>query len=145
MKRKHSWDIRYNASSNIWLVMRSWKNRKHFLKTCKAIPKSDMPLNANIIKRHKIYKVNTNDDGKLKMKARITPHGNEDDLKICSEMSNMLTNRTQNCSNSGITFRWIMYKANVVSAFLQTEKANMDVYVQPCFESSIRTSHLWLL
>lgn len=42
------------------------------------IPKEKMPDFANIICIQVIYKTKKNDDGSLKLKARIAPHGSED-------------------------------------------------------------------
>jgi len=53
-----------------------------FIKTIKIIPRDDVPADANMVNSHVLYKVKQNEDGSLKLKARITPHGNEDDLKI---------------------------------------------------------------
>jgi len=52
-----------------------------FLKTARIIPKDKSTSGANIIGSHTLYKVKHNDDGSLKLKARIAPHGNEDDIK----------------------------------------------------------------
>lgn len=52
-----------------------------FLNTVKIVPHSDVPSDANIVNSHVLYKVKNNDDGSLKLKARIAPHCNEDDLK----------------------------------------------------------------
>lgn len=41
----------------------------------------DVPSGANVIKSHVLYKVKREDDGYLKLKARIDPHGNEDKMK----------------------------------------------------------------
>lgn len=51
------------------------------MKTVKSIPRSEFTNEANYISSHTLYKVNQNDDGSLKLKSRIAPHGNEDDLK----------------------------------------------------------------
>lgn len=48
-----------------------------FLNTVKVIPHQDLPKEANEIRSHRLYKIETNDDGLYTLKARIEPHGNE--------------------------------------------------------------------
>lgn len=54
------------------------------------VPDHEVPRDAKIITSHVIYKLKTNEDGSRKLKARIVPHGNHDDLKedIRSDSSN---------------------------------------------------------
>ena len=118
-----------------------------FLKTVKIIPSSQLPSGANIINSHTICKVKQNDDGSLKLKARIAPHGNEDDLK------DFLDKDCATCSATGLRIvqsvaslhSWTFYKADVKSAFFQTGKADRDVYVRSPRESQMKSSHVWLL
>lgn len=42
-----------------------------------------------------------------------------------------------------VQIQWLFLHAYAVLIFLQTGKANRDVYVQPSFESSTRPMHLW--
>lgn len=53
-----------------------------FLNTVRPFPHNKVLSDANIISSHTLYKVKMNDDGSLKMKARIAPHGNEEEIKI---------------------------------------------------------------
>lgn len=41
----------------------------------------DVFMTVNIVNSHTVYKIKHEDDGKLKLKARNGPHGNEYDLK----------------------------------------------------------------
>ena len=49
-----------------------------FKDNVRVIDMSEVPRNANVITSHVLYKVKANDDGSMKMKARIAPHGNKD-------------------------------------------------------------------
>ena len=118
-----------------------------FLKTVSVVPRSEVPSDANVINSHVLYKLKDNDDGSLKLKARIAPHGNEDNLK------DILASDCSTCPPSGLRIlqsvatikKWTIYKADAIAAFLQTGKAQRQVYVKPPNESSMRRSHLWLL
>lgn len=117
-----------------------------FVKRVSRIPISEVPESANVISSHTIYKIKFNDDKSLKLKARIAPHGNEDSLK------NDLRSECCMCSPSGVRIvlsiaslrGWRLSKADVKSAFLQTGKAQRDVYVVPPRESLDRRNR-WLL
>lgn len=118
-----------------------------FLKTVRPVSKCKIPPASNIINSHVLYKVKQNDDGTLKLKARIAPHGNEDDLK------ELLSKDCTTCPPTGLRilesiaslFAWTLYKADVKAAFLQTGTAQRDVYVRPPRESKMKGSHLWAL
>ena len=67
-----------------------------FMKTVREIPINKVPKNSIIMTGHVIYKVKGNDDGSLKMKARIAPHGNKG-----KDRFNLKTDSSQ-CSPTGI-------------------------------------------
>jgi len=94
--------------------------QKKFTDTVKEIHAKSVPNNSNVITSHVIYKIKANDDGSLKMKARIAPHGNKDrdreDLKSDSAT----------CPPTGIRvllsiaslMKWPLAKIDFTSAFL---------------------------
>lgn len=47
-----------------------------FWKTLSFKNQSALPSDENYISSHTIYKIEVNDDNALKLKARISPHGN---------------------------------------------------------------------
>ena len=47
------------------------------MKALREVPIDKFPENSNIITSHLIYRLKANDDGSLKMKAEIAPHGNK--------------------------------------------------------------------
>lgn len=50
---------------------------RSFKRTVLVLPLSDIPNGANVISRHKIYKVKIEADHLLRIKARIAPLGNK--------------------------------------------------------------------
>ena len=118
-----------------------------FIKTVEIVPKDKVPQNANIIKSHAIYKIKTNDDSSMKLKARIAPHGNEDSMR------DELTTDCATCSPAGLRilesiaslFGWTIVRVDGKAAFLQTGKAQRKVYVIPPAESRMKATHCWLL
>jgi len=117
-----------------------------FKVTVKEINVKSVPSNANVITSHVIYKVKANDDGSLKMKARIAPHGNKD-----RERQDLKTD-SATCPPTGIRIllsiaslmKWPLAKIDFTSAFLQTGNAERDVYVVPPRECGDRSNY-WLL
>lgn len=122
------------------------KEEDNFLSNVKIVPRSCVPVNANVIGSHTIYKIKANDDQTLKLKARIAPHGNED-----SDKSNLRSDCNM-CPPIGIRIvsstatirKWRVVRADAETAFLQTGPAARDVYVIPPRESTHRNT-LWLL
>lgn len=123
------------------------KEKETFSKTVRLIPKFIVPAGANIVSSRTLYKVKQNDDGYLKLKARIAPHGNEDDLK------NVLNKDCYTCTPTiprvldyvACLPGWSVYKADVEAAFLQIGESHRDLYVRPSRESQTRTTLLWML
>ena len=120
---------------------------ENFIKTVKVVSKSDVPEGANVASSHVLYKVKHKDDGSLKLKARIAPHGNEDDMR------RILSKDCTTCPPTGLRIvesiaslkGWKIKKADVKAAFLQTGAATRDVYVKPPRECGMKSTHMWLL
>ena len=67
-----------------------------FLKTVKVIALDDFPSDANVINIHVLYQLKKNDYVSLRLKAKISPHGNEEDLK------DVLTSDCTTCPPTGL-------------------------------------------
>ena len=66
-----------------WIVEQAF-DREHATNWSDAyveVPERSVPLNANVITSHVVYKVKTDERGDRDLKARIVPHGNRDDEK----------------------------------------------------------------
>ena len=106
-----------------------------------------MPKSANIISSHTLYKVKSNDNGQLYIKARIVPHGNRDRMK------SVLKTDSNSCSPIGLRLvcsigtmlSWPISKVDFDSAFLQSGASTRGVYVRPPKESESRVKFYWLL
>lgn len=69
------------AFEQFTLVKANLNVQSDFLKTVTIDPKHLVPGDANIIGRHFVNRIKMNGEKSLMLKARIAPHGNEDDLK----------------------------------------------------------------
>lgn len=118
-----------------------------FKKTVTAVSLHDVPPNANSIGTHFIYKVKSVDNTVLSLKARITPHGNEDiikgelgsDCEMCSHVLMRILSSTESL------FGRPLHKLDVKAAFQQTGQTTRNVYVGPTRESADRARSQCLL
>lgn len=61
-----------------FVLSKAYKSEEDvLLKTVEVIPREKVPKNANVIRSHSLYMIKVNDDGSMKLKARIAPYGNE--------------------------------------------------------------------
>ena len=128
----------------IWNAYR--QEEAKFMKTVREVSVNKVPKGSNLVTSHVIYKVQANDDGSLKMKARIAPHGNKDKDR------DLLKTDSAQCPPTGIRIlvsvatimKWPFAKIDFVSAFLQTGDAKRDVHVISPRECR-RRSNYWLL
>lgn len=87
------------------------------------------------------------EDSSLSLKARISPHVNEDSLKTD------MNNDCSQCTTTGIRLllsmktirKWGISKIDVKSVVLQTGPAEIDVYVRPPNDSNEKRRFFWLL
>ena len=101
------------------------------MKTIREVPTDKVPKNSNPITSHVICKVKANDDGSLKLKARIAPNRNEGKGKY------VLKTDSSQCHPTGIhilrsisaIMKLPLAKIHFTSAFLQTGYATSEMYV----------------
>lgn len=115
-----------------------------FIKTVRAILLAQVPSDTNIIASHTVYKVKTNGDQSLKLKARIAPSGNEDSYRdnVCSDCSICPPSGFRIVASIVLLHQWRVANINVKTAFLRTGDAQRHVYVIPSAESDYRNTCL---
>ena len=105
------------------------------MKTLLEVSVNNLSKNGIVMNNHVIHKVNENNDGSLKIRAQIAPHGNRD-----KERDSLKTDLAQ-CPPTGIRIlasiatiiKWAVSKIDFVSAFLQIGDAKRDVcIITPC-------------
>lgn len=88
-----------------------------------------MPRFANVIASHVLYEVKEDDDGRKKIKARITPHGNRDKEKF-----NLKTD-SATCSPVGIRVLLscaTMFKRTLEKSTLLRRFRNLEQLKEMC-------------
>lgn len=92
------------------------------MRTVQPVQLNDIPQNSNVISIHVLYEFKTLDDATLMKKALISPHGNEDSLKLdlksdCSIFSPVFMRILVSAAS---IFGYRLSKLDVKSAFLLT-------------------------
>lgn len=106
-----------------------------------------MPLNANVISSHVIYKFKTSEDGSYTLKARIVPHGNRDVEKdnIGKDSStaqfDVVRIMLAVCNFIGLS----LTIAEVKGAYLQSGPIQREIFVRPPREWIRKRGCLWKL
>lgn len=131
-----------------FLLIKSYKeDEESFLMTVKVIPRNNVTYKSNLISIHTLYKVKKNDDGSLKLKARIAPHGNEDNLKdvLNKDFSTCPPTVLRIVESISSFHIFTAYKGDVKAAFLQTGKSDGYDYLRPPRENQMKSTHIRLL
>lgn len=110
-----------------------------------------VPWNANVVTSHVVYKVKTDEERDRKLKARIVPHGNEEDDKdsVRKDSSNAQLSIVR-LPLSLFTFLFFSIKTvDIKGAYLQSGPIKRDTYMRPSSGWSSKTEYrkgtLWKL
>lgn len=94
-----------------------------FLKTTKIMPISEIPADESVVNSRVLYSIKHADDGTIKMKARISPHGNEDNLKdvLTKDCSKFPPTGLRIIDSIASFFNWKFFKSDVKSFFCRLQ------------------------
>lgn len=106
-----------------------------------------MPHGANVITSCTLYKVEKNDHGTQKLKARIAPHARDKNFKdvLGTECTICPPPVLRIIESISSTSGWTIYRAEVTSSLLQTGMEQRDVHVRLFRENIMKSTRLWLL
>ena len=92
---------------------------KKFVKTVTKGPVINVPKSSNIISSHAIYNVKANDDGSLKLEARIAPYGNKDRDKssLKTDSAQCLPTDIRILCSFGSIMTWPIAKIDLLTGF----------------------------
>lgn len=111
------------------------------------VMESDLPNNANVISSHVVFKVKTQDDESLRMKARIVVHGNRDADKDsvrsdCASADMMLVRMVISLTT---IMGFNLASADIKGAYMQSGPIRREVYVRPPRDCHRRRGVIWKL
>lgn len=97
------------------------------------VNKLEIPESANIIRSHVVYKVKTDEEGKRKMKARLCPHGNEDNNKndIRKDSANAQLSIIRLLLSITTFLGFSIITSDIKGAYLQSGPIKREIYVRP--------------
>lgn len=111
------------------------------------VDESSIPMNANVISSHVVYKTKTDEHGSHTLKARIVPHGNrdteKDNIRKDSSTAQFDVIRMLLAVCSFVGLRLAM--ADIKGAYLQSGPIKREVFVRPPREWLGTRGRLWKL
>lgn len=115
------------------------------------IHEEDIPMDANIIRSHVVYKIKTDEAGHRKLKARLCPHGNEDAEKdqVRKDSANAQLSIVRLLLSLTSFLGFKVCTADIKGAFLQSGPIQREIYFKPPREwhyvQKYRKGVLWKL
>ncbi len=108
---------------------------------------SSIPGDANLISSHVAYKIKVTEEDKLKLKARICPHGNrdkdKDGIRKDSAAAQFPTIRLMLSLSALMGFR--VGTIDISAAYLQSGPIKREIFVRPPKEHNGRRGVIWKL
>lgn len=131
-----------------FLIKNCMKRKKAVIETVRIIAKSSVSDDANVISSNALYRVKTNNYGSFKLKGRILPHGNEDNLgeELLKDCTVCLPSGFRIGESISSPRTWKVYKTDVKSAFLPTGATERERCVRKTTKREWdKNTYLWLL
>lgn len=102
---------------------------------------------SNVICSHVVYKIKTDEDGQHKMKARICPHGNRDDLKddIRKDSATAQFHVIRLLLSIAATLGMRLGVVDISGAYMQSGPIKRQLYVRPPREWVTQRGMIWKL
>lgn len=98
-----------------------------------SISEKNVPTGVNVVNSHVVYKIKTDEQGERMLKARICPHGNEDDDKesIRKDSSNAQLTIIRLLLSLVTFLNFDVKTADIKGAYLQSGPIKREVFVRP--------------
>ena len=111
------------------------------------VPESEVPMGANVITSHVVYKVKNEEGGRKRLKARLCPHGNRDKEKgnIRVDSSNARFDLIRLMLSIACILGLEIGCIDVKSAYLQSGPISRELYIRPPREWDTKRGVVWKL
>ena len=132
-----------------WLLEQSFKkeHNSNWNDAYEEVAERNIPLDANVITSHVVYKLKSDEEGRKVLKARIVPHGNhdaeKDEIRKDLSTAQLFVIRLLLSIVTFLGFRLGM--ADIKGAYLQSGPVKREIYVRPPREWEGCRSTLWKL
>ena len=117
-----------------WIVQNAFESElDNWKDVYEQVDEASAPANANIIRSHTVYKVKSDEQSTLKLKARIVAHGNEDKEKdfVRKDSSAAQFTVIRLLLSAAAYHGFRLGKIDVKKAYLQSGPIRRQVYVRP--------------
>jgi Reverse transcriptase (RNA-dependent DNA polymerase) len=97
----------------------------------KWVPKSEVPVDANILRSKWVLVVKTAESDNPIYKARLVIQGHRDPLKgkMVTEAPTLITVSTRLIACLAASYSWTIFSKDITSAFLQSDKILREIYI----------------
>lgn len=114
---------------------------------CLEVDERDVPRDANVVGSHMIYKVKSEENERKRLKGRLCPHGNHDDLKgkIRSDSATAQWEVIRLLLSLVVILRFFIGCVDIKGAYLQSGSITRLLYVRPPRECGGMRGKLWKL
>lgn len=132
-----------------WIVQKALdaEHNDNWKEAYEEIAESNVSRGENVIASHVVYKLKVDEEGKMKLKARICPHGNrdieKDDVRKDSATAQFDTIRMALSMSTRMSA--VLGHVDIKGAYLQSGPIKRTIYVRPPRELAVRRGTLWKL
>ena len=118
-----------------WIVEESAEKefRDNWADAIELVDPADVPKDANVIRSHSVYKVKTDEEGQLKLKTRIVPHGNRDEGRfgVRRDSSSAELSVIRLLLALATILGFSIWTTDVKGAYMQSGLIDRLIYVRP--------------
>lgn len=111
------------------------------------IIESDVPRKANVITSHFVFKIKKEEGGKMRLKARLCPHGNRDKMKndIRKDSATAQFDVIRLFCSMAAVLQFRLGCLDIKGAYLQSGPIQREIFVRPPKECGSIRGMLWRL
>lgn len=132
-----------------WILDKSVKTEldSNWSEAYVAVQEDSVPINANIISSHFVYKVKNEENGKKRLKARLCPHGNRDRMKdsVRKDSATAQFDVIRIVCSMATVLRLKLGCLDIKGAYLQSGPIRREIYVRPPKECGVNRGTIWKL
>lgn len=132
-----------------WIVEKAMRTEvdSNWAKAYKVVRETDVPRNENIISAHFVFKVKKEEDGSRRLKARLCPHGNRDQMKedVRKDSATAQFHIIRLMLSLVVVLGFRIGVIDIKGAYLQSGEIKRRIYVRPPPDISGTRGSLWLL
>ena len=132
-----------------WIIDKAIENEKNNYKSSiEPVCRFNLPGNANVVSSHHFFVVKFDgESGKLKLRCRVVPHGNRDQLKddLRSDSSTAQFPIIRTVLSMAVIHKFTLATLDISKAYLQAGDLQRDIYMRPPTGWEASRGEVWKL